>query len=75
MAAWTGPMTRRDRIRNRVRVAISAFVLVLLIIVSLGWTWTTRHQPPPLRLASHIVLSFAALAGAFALTRIWRNDR
>ena len=74
MPALTGAMTRRDRIRNGVRVAISAFVLVLFIIVTLGWTWTTRHQPPPLRLASHVVLSIAALAGAFALTRIWRND-
>jgi membrane protein YdbS with pleckstrin-like domain len=67
-------MNRRERIRNGVRVTISAFVLLLLIIVTLGWSWTTRHQPPALRLAAHIVLSLAAVAGVFALTRIWRNE-
>lgn len=67
-------MTRRNRIRNGVRVAISAFVLLLLIIVTLGWMWTTRHQPPALKVASHVVLALAALAGVFGLTRIWRHE-
>jgi membrane protein YdbS with pleckstrin-like domain len=67
-------VSRRQRIQNAARIAITAFVLVLLIIVSLGWTWTTRHQPPALRTASHVVLGLAALAGIFAVTRIWRRD-
>jgi membrane protein YdbS with pleckstrin-like domain len=67
-------MTRRDLIRNRVRVAISAFVVVLLIMLALGWSWTTRHQPPALSLAAHVVLSLAGVAGVFALARIWRTD-
>jgi membrane protein YdbS with pleckstrin-like domain len=74
MVTSTEAMSRRDRIRHSVRLAISAFVLLLFIIVSLGWLWTTRHQPPALRLASHVVLSIAALAGLFALTRIWRDE-
>jgi len=40
--------------------------------VTLGWIWTTAHQPPPLRTASHLVLGVAALAGIFALAKIWR---
>ena len=55
-------------------MAITGFVTVLLIIVALGWAWTTRHQPPPLRTASHIVLTIAALAGVFAVAKIWRDD-
>lgn len=62
-----------NRIRNRVRIAITFFVLVLLGVVALGWMWTTSHQPPPLRTASHVVLSLAALAGVFALVQIWRR--
>jgi len=54
-------------------MAISGFVAVLLTIVALGWTWTARHQPPPLRTASHVVLTIAALAGVFALAKIWRD--
>jgi membrane protein YdbS with pleckstrin-like domain len=58
----------------RVRIAITMFVLALLTIVALGWVWTAGHQPPPLRMASHTVLAVAAIAGVFALTRIWRRD-
>ena len=65
---------RRERIRNAVRIAITVFVTVLLIIVTLGWIWTTRHQPPALRTASHVVLTIAALAGVFAIAKIWRGD-
>jgi hypothetical protein len=60
------------RIRNLVRVAITLFVLALLGTVTLGWIWTTTHQPPPLRTASHLVLGIAAVAGIFALAKIWR---
>jgi hypothetical protein len=59
---------------NAVRIGISVFVLVLLTVVTLGWIWTNSHQPPPLRTASHVVLGLAALAGIFALVRIWRPD-
>ena len=68
-------MARRERVRNVVRVAITGFVTLLLIIVTLGWIWTTRHQPPPLRTASHVVLTIAALAGVFAVATIWRGDQ
>jgi hypothetical protein len=47
------------------------FVLALLGTVTLGWIWTTTHQPPPQQAASHVVLSIAALAGVFALAKIW----
>jgi membrane protein YdbS with pleckstrin-like domain len=57
-----------------VRVAITAFVVVLLVIVVLGWIWTGQHQPPALKTASHIVLALAALAGVFAIVKIWRTD-
>jgi hypothetical protein len=57
-----------------VRIAITLFVLALLTIVTLGWVWTGSHQPPPLRTASHTVLAIAALAGIFALTKIWRGE-
>jgi membrane protein YdbS with pleckstrin-like domain len=60
---------------RRVRLAITIFVVLLLTLVVLGWVWTGTHQPPPLRTASHVVLAMAALAGLFALTRIWRLDR
>lgn len=60
---------------RRVRLAITGFILVLLAVVVLGLIWTSRHQPPPARTASHIVLGVSGLAGAFALTRIWRGDR
>jgi len=56
-------------------MAITGFVGLLLIIVTLGWVWTARHQPPPLRTASHVVLTIAGLAGVFAVARIWRGDR
>jgi len=59
-------------IKTLVRMAITAFVLALLATVTLGWIWTATHQPPPLRTASHLVLSIAALAGIFALAKIWR---
>jgi membrane protein YdbS with pleckstrin-like domain len=62
-----------NRVRNRVRIAITVFVVALLGIVALGWIWTNTHQPPPLRIASHVVLSLAALAGLFALAKIWRG--
>jgi hypothetical protein len=55
-------------------MAITCFVLALLGIVVLGWIWTNTHQPPPLRMASHVVLSLAALAGVFALAKIWRDE-
>jgi membrane protein YdbS with pleckstrin-like domain len=67
-------MSRRDTIRSAVRMAITGFVTVLLIIVALGWAWTTNHQAPPLRTASHVVLTLAALAGVFAIAKIWRAD-
>jgi len=56
-------------------MAITGFVTLLLIIVALGWAWTARHQPPALRTASHVVLTMAALAGVFAVAKIWRGDR
>jgi len=58
-----------------VRVAITLFVALLLAVVTMGWIWTGRHQPPPQRTASHVVLAIAAVAGVFALARIWRSDR
>jgi hypothetical protein len=66
-------VSRVNRIRNQVRIAITGFVLVLFGVVTLGWIWTTAHQPPPLRTASHLVLGLAALAGIFALAKIWRR--
>lgn len=59
---------------NIVRILITMFILLLLTVVALGWMWTTTHQPPGQSSASHIVLSVAALAGVFAITRIWRAD-
>jgi hypothetical protein len=67
-------MSRRDTLRNAIRMAITGFVALLLVIVSLGWSWTAGHQAPPLRTASHVVLAVAALAGVFAVARIWRRD-
>ena len=67
-------MGRRDRIQGAVRIAITGFVTLLLITVALGWIWTTSHQPPASRTASHVVLTIAALAGIFAVTKIWRRD-
>lgn len=63
-----------NRIRNQVRMAITLFILVLLATVVLGWMWTNTHQPPPLRTASHTVLGIAALAGFFAVAKIWRRS-
>lgn len=60
---------------NVVRILITLFILLLLTIVGLGWVWTTTHQPPGQIVASHVVLTVAALAGVFAITRIWRPDR
>jgi hypothetical protein len=60
---------------NAARILITFFILILLTIVSLGWMWTTAHQSPGQQTASHIVLTVAALAGVFAITRIWRTDR
>ncbi len=56
---------------NALRIAITAFTVILLIILVLGWGWTGAHQPPPARLASHVVLGIATLAGVFAIVRIW----
>jgi membrane protein YdbS with pleckstrin-like domain len=67
--------SRRTRVMRLVRVAITAFVVLLLAVVTMGWIWTGSHQPPPLRTASHVVLSIAAFAGIFALATIWRPDR
>jgi hypothetical protein len=53
------------------RVAITMFTLALLVILILGWGWTGAHQLPPARLASHVVLGIATLAGVFAIVRIW----
>jgi tellurite resistance protein TehA-like permease len=55
-------------------MAITLFILVLLGTVVLGWMWTNTHQPPPLRTASHTVLGIAALAGFFAVAKIWRRS-
>ena len=60
-------------IQNAVRVGITVFVLLLLTVVTLGWIWTSGHQQPPLRTASHVVLTVAAVSGIFALTKIWRS--
>ena len=73
-SALTRNMPRREIVRNGVRITITVFVTLLLIIVALGWVWTARHQPPPLRTASHVVLTIAALAGIFAVAKIWRGD-
>jgi hypothetical protein len=62
-----------NRIKTLVRLAITAFILTLLTTVALGWMWTSAHQPPAARTASHLVLGLAALAGVFALARIWRR--
>lgn len=67
-------MPRRETVRSGVRIAITGFVALLLIIAALGWVWTARHQPPPLRTASRVVLTIAALAGVFAVAKIWRGD-
>jgi hypothetical protein len=67
-------MSRYTRIRTRVRMAITIFVLILLTIVTLGWRWTNLHQAPALKMASHVVLGIAALAGIFAIARVWRDD-
>jgi membrane protein YdbS with pleckstrin-like domain len=64
----------KARAMNRVRILITLFIVVLLATVSLGWVWTGNHQPPRLRAASHTVLGIAALAGVFALGKIWRSD-
>jgi hypothetical protein len=56
-------MIRRETARTGARIAITGFVALLLIIVALGWAWTARHQPPPQRTASRVVLTIAALAG------------
>jgi hypothetical protein len=66
--------SRIERARNGVRIGISAFVLILLTTIVLGAVWTSRHQAPPLRIASYIVLSLAGAAGIFALSRIWRRE-
>ena len=68
-------MSHRTRVMLLVRVTITGFVLLLLSIVTMGWIWTGSHQPPPLRTASHVVLSIAAFAGVFALATIWRPNR
>jgi len=65
----------RARAMNVVRILITCFILVLLTIATLGWMWTTSHQPQGQQTASHIVLAVAALAGVFAIGRIWRPDR
>ena len=65
--------SRIERARNGVRIAISAFVLILLATIVLGLAWTSRHQAPPLRTASHLVLSLAGAAGIFALAKIWQR--
>lgn len=56
---------------NTLRIAITLFTLILLIILVLGWGWTGAHQAPPARIASHVVLGIATLAGLFAIVRIW----
>jgi len=67
-------MSRIERVRNGVRVGISAFVVILLATIGLGLVWTSHHQAPPLRTASHIVLSLAGAAGIFALAKLWRIE-
>ena len=66
--------SRIERVRNGVRIGISTFVLILLATIVLGVVWTSHHQAPPLRTASHLVLSLAGAAGIFALVRIWRTE-
>jgi membrane protein YdbS with pleckstrin-like domain len=67
--------SRRTRAMFVVRAAITLFLVLLLTVVTMGWFWTASHQPPPLRSASHVVLAISAVAGVFALARIWRSDR
>ena len=67
-------MSHRNDVMTAVRIAITCFILILLTVVTLGWRWTNSHQPPPLKMASHVVLSLAALAGIFAIAKIWRTD-
>jgi len=67
-------MSRIERVRNGVRIGISAFVLILLATIVLGLVWTSHHQAPPLRTASHIVLSLAGATGIFALAKLWRIE-
>lgn len=73
MAANTRRLSPADatRLRTQVRIVITMFVCALLAIVALGWVWTTTHQPPALATAAHTVLTTAAVAGVFALAKIW----
>jgi hypothetical protein len=57
-----------------VRLAITFFILILLTVVTLGVMWNTAHQPARLRTAGLVVLGLSAMAGVFALARIWRKD-
>jgi hypothetical protein len=59
---------------NSWRIAITMFVFALLAIVTLGLIWTSTHQAPPLRTASQVVLSIAALSGIYAVVKIWRAE-
>ncbi len=67
-------MSHRSSVMMAVRTAITAFIFILLSVVALGWRWTNSHQPPPLKMASHVVLTLAAVAGVFAVVKIWHND-
>jgi type IV secretory pathway VirB2 component (pilin) len=59
---------------NGIRIAITSFVLALMVIVVLGLVWVTGHQPPPLRMASYVVLGISGLSGAITLLAIWRHQ-
>lgn len=67
-------MSHRNDVMTAVRIAITSFIVLLLTVVTLGWRWSSTHQAPPLKLASHVVLGLAALAGIFAIAKIWRDD-
>lgn len=49
------------------------FLAVVIAISVLGWRWTGNHQTAPQARASRAVLTLGILAGAGALTVLWRR--
>jgi hypothetical protein len=58
---------------NAIRIAISLFIVVLIVAAVSGWVWTGDHQAPAQSMASRVVLTISALAGAVGLVMIWRR--